>query len=366
MLFYLIFVIWSKYEFQNMIPFHVPYLSGNESKYIQKLIESGDHFSGDGVFTKLCTEFLQDFTGTDVLLTTSCTHALEMAAILIDVQQGDEIIMSPFTFSSTANAFELRGAKIIYCDIRKDNLNLDENLIEACITARTKAIVPMHYAGVGCNMARICEIAKAHHLFVIEDAAQCIDAYQNGQHLGTFGDLGCISFHETKNIHCGEGGAILINNKDLLARAEIIRDKGTNRSKFLRGEIPYYTKVDIGSSYLMSELNAAFLWAQVQDVKKITQDKLESWQRYADYFCNANLPDVRFSSAEPGHNAHIFWVIGKDYQIKNTEAFLGHYQLLNNSDQIQQAKSTVNLMRLSLNREHVELVLSELKTKFGE
>jgi dTDP-4-amino-4,6-dideoxygalactose transaminase len=348
-----------------MIPFHVPYLSGNESKYIQQLIESGEHFSGDGVFTKRCTEFLEEFTGTDVLLTTSCTHALEMAAILINVQAGDEIIMSPYTFSSTANAFELRGAKIVYCDIRKDNLNLDENLIEACITSKTKAIVPMHYAGVACDMKRISEIAKANGLFVIEDAAQCIDAYLEDQHLGTFGDIGCISFHETKNIHCGEGGAILINNKDLLERAEIIREKGTNRSKFLRGEIPFYTKVDIGSSYLMSELNAAFLWAQLQDVKKVTETRLGNWQLYSDYFSQVQIDDLRFSRAEPGHNAHVFWVIGKNYNIENKHAFLAHYQLLDQSKSWSKADQTRHLMRLSLDRENVQMVLEELKNKFG-
>jgi len=346
-----------------MIPFHVPYLSGNESKYIQQLIESGDHFSGDGVFTKQCTDFLQKFTETDVLLTTSCTHALEMAAILIDVQPGDEIIMSPFTFSSTANAFELRGAKIIYCDIRKDNLNLDENLIEACITSKTKAIVPMHYGGVGCNMKAICAIAKAHDLFVIEDAAQCIDAYQNNKHLGTFGDIGCISFHETKNIHCGEGGAILINNKELLERAEIIREKGTNRSKFLRGEIPYYTKVDIGSSYLMSELNAAFLWAQLQDVKKVSTARLKNWQRYFDFFNSANIENVKFSSQSEGHNGHIFWVIGKSENLESKDAFLAHYQLLKQQDWIV-SNLTKNLNRLSLETQNVDLVLKELSAKF--
>ncbi|MFT7611315.1 MAG: dTDP-4-amino-4,6-dideoxygalactose transaminase [Parvicellaceae bacterium] len=346
-----------------MIPFHVPYLSGNESKYIQQLIESGDHFSGDGVFTKRCTEFLEEFTGTDVLLTTSCTHALEMAAILINVQAGDEIIMSPYTFSSTANAFELRGAKIVYCDIRQDNLNLDENLIEACITSKTKAIVPMHYAGVACDMKRISEIAKANGLFVIEDAAQCIDAYLEDQHLGTFGDIGCISFHETKNIHCGEGGAILINNKDLLERAEIIREKGTNRSKFLRGEIPYYTKVDIGSSYLMSELNAAFLWAQLQDVKKVTELRLRNWNRYFSFFSGARIEDVKFSLGSTGHNAHIFWVIGKKENLQSKNAFLAHYQLLKNRDW-EVANKTIDLNRLSLEEQNVDLLLQELNSIF--
>ncbi|MBL4704497.1 MAG: dTDP-4-amino-4,6-dideoxygalactose transaminase [Flavobacteriales bacterium] len=344
-----------------MTRFHVPYQSGNESKYIQQLIETGTHFSGDGVFTEKCTKLLETLTKSKVLLTTSCTHALEMAAILIDVQAGDEIIMSPFTFSSTANAFELRGGKIVYCEIRSDNLNIDERLIEDCITPKTKAIVPMHYGGVGCNMNAICEIAKKHNLFVIEDAAQCIDAYQNQQHLGTFGDIGCISFHETKNIHCGEGGAILVNNEALRERAEIIREKGTNRSQFLRGEIPFYQKVDIGSSYLMSELNAAFLWGQLQDLEKVTTARLQSWNRYYDFFKTTNFPELKFAQGSKGHNGHIFWVISKNRNTNASHAFLGHYQLLENSDQWKVANSTTQLMRLSLEPENVNTVLVDLK-----
>ena len=349
-----------------MTSFHVPYLSGNEIKYIQQLIDTGTHFSGDGVFTMKCKKFLEELTKSRVLLTPSCTHALEMAAILIDVQPGDEIIMSPYTFPSTANAFELRGAKVVYCDIREDNLNIDERLIQRHLTTKTKAIVAMHYAGVGCDMETICAIAKEHHLFVIEDAAQCIDAYQNKKHLGTFGDIGCISFHETKNIHCGEGGAILINNEQLLERAEIIREKGTNRSKFLRGEISFYQKVDIGSSYLLSELNAAFLWAQLQDLKKVTQDRLRNWNLYFNFFHSAGIENISFSQGKVGHNAHIFWVISRKENLKSKDAFLGHYQLLEQSKNWTVAHATKNLMRLSLETQNVEIVIKELKMKFGE
>lgn len=343
-----------------MIPFHLPYLSGNESKYIQQLIDAGIHFSGDGEFTALCTGFLEELTHTKAMLTTSCTHALEMAAILIDVKPGDEIIMSPFTFASTANAFELRGAKIVYCDIHAHNLNIDETLIEELITDKTKAIVPMHYAGVGCNMKAISEIARNHGLFIIEDAAQCIDAYQDGRHLGTFGDIGCLSFHETKNIHCGEGGAILINNKELIDRAEIIREKGTNKSQFLRGQIPFYSKVDIGSSYLISELNAAFLWAQLQDLKQVTRARIKLWNQYFDFFQSNTIDVAEFAKGDEGHNAHIFWVIANDLNLSEDVKNPGHYQLLSSSGRYPVAASCVNLKRLSLTEKGVESNLNYL------
>jgi len=344
-----------------MIPFHIPYLSGNESKYIQQLIEAGEHFSGDGAFGKKCTDFLEKLTKTTVFLTPSCTSALEMAAILLDVKSGDEVIMSPFTFSSTANAFELRGAKVVYCDIRPDTLNIDEKLIEGLITERTKVIVPMHYGGVGCNMSAIMAIAEAHDLFVVEDAAQCIDAYQNGKHLGSIGDIGCISFHETKNIHCGEGGAILINNERLIERAEVIREKGTNRSKFLRGEIPYYKKVDLGSSYLMSEINAAFLWAQLQDLEKVTGSKLQTWDKYFDFF-NLEFPEMHFTHGADGHNGHIFWVMNNHQFSLDANLSVSHYQLLEDNHDRFNATETKNLIRLSMETANVQKVI-EVFTK---
>jgi dTDP-4-amino-4,6-dideoxygalactose transaminase len=232
------------------IPFNKPYLTGNEFKYIEDAI-SNMHISGDGKYTKLCNSLMEEkFSARKVLLTTSCTHALEMAAILLDIKEGDEVIMPSFTFVSTANAFILRGAKPVFVDIRPDTKNMDENLIEEKITNKTKAIVPVHYAGVSCEMDKIMEIAKKHNLFVVEDAAQGVNAKYKGKYLGTIGDLGCYSFHETKNVICGEGGALVINNEKFIERAEIIREKGTNRSKFFRGEVDKYTWVDIGSSYL--------------------------------------------------------------------------------------------------------------------
>lgn len=338
-----------------MTPFHIPYLSGNESKYIQEVIDNGTHFSGDGLFGKRCTEFLENLTKTKALLTPSCTAALEMAALLLDVQPGDEVIMSPFTFSSTANAFELRGAKVVYCDIRPDTLNIDETLIQGLITDRTKVIVPMHYGGVGCNMSMILEIARSNGLFVVEDAAQCINSFQDGKHLGSIGDIGCISFHETKNIHCGEGGAILINNRDLLERAEVIREKGTNRSKFLRGEIPFYKKIDVGSSYLMSEINAAFLWAQLQQLNEATDQRLRVWNNYLEFFTN-EFSEMEFSTGCVGHNGHIFWVIDNGLSHEKMHYALGHYQLLSNCDPNSVAYKTKNICRLSLESKNQMLV----------
>ncbi len=339
-----------------MIPFHVPYLSGNESKYIQQLLDAGEHFSGDGPFTQLCSDFIDTLTGSKSFLTTSCTHALEMAAILIGLEPGDEVIMSPFTFSSTANAFELRGAKIVFCDIRATDLNIDEQKIEALITSRTKAIVPMHYGGVGCDMQTINSIASKHDLYVVEDAAQCINSFHEGKHLGTFGDIGCISFHETKNIHCGEGGAILINNPELLERAEIVREKGTNRSKFLRGEIPFYEKVDIGSSYLLSELNAAFLWAQLQDLDKATSLRLKVWNEWYRYFSSLDYEGLRFSTNPEGHNGHIFWLIGNEHLIPEGVGALSHYRLLSQKPGLENALLGDNLKRISLNTEVLSIL----------
>ena len=253
---------------------------GNELKYIQDAYVQGK-ISGDGKYTKLCSEFMERrFSAKKVLLTSSCTQALELAALLIDINPGDEVIMPSYTFVSTANAFVLRGARPIFCDIRSDNLNIDEEKIEALITDRTKAIVPVHYAGVACDMDRIMEIADAHNLYVIEDAAQGVNAQFKGKYLGTIGHFGCYSFHETKNYSMGEGGALVVNDERFIERAEIIREKGTDRSKFYRGEIDKYSWVDVGSSYLPSDISAAILWAQLEHLDKIQEKRRHIHEMY--------------------------------------------------------------------------------------
>lgn len=265
-----------------MIPFNVPPVVGSELEYINEVIGS-KKICGDGEFTNRCNEWIeQHFFVRKALLTTSCTHALEMSALLAEIEPGDEVIMPSYTFVSTANAFVLRGAKIIFVDIRPDTMNIDELRIEDAITKHTKAIVPVHYAGVGCEMEIINEIAHKHHLTVIEDAAQGVNAFYKGQALGTIGDFGCYSFHETKNYSMGEGGALLIKNSKDIERAEIIREKGTNRSQFFRGEIDKYTWIDCGSSYLPSELNAAYLYAQLLEAKAINDRRIQLWTIYHD------------------------------------------------------------------------------------
>ena len=263
------------------IPFNKPFIIGKEIDYIRESVRSG-HIAGDGLFTKKCHSFLEKrLNARKVLLTTSCTSALEMAAILCRVGHGDEVILPSYTFVSTANAFYLRGAKLVFVDIRPDTMNIDEGLIGDAVTKRTKAIVPVHYAGVGCEMDAIMEIAKKNRLDVIEDAAQGIGAAYKGKHLGTIGDFGVLSFHETKNCICGEGGALIINSQRCIERAEIIREKGTNRSKFFRGEVDKYTWVDVGSSYLPSDLLAAFLYAQLENMDKITKRRKEIYDLYS-------------------------------------------------------------------------------------
>ncbi|WP_227938656.1 dTDP-4-amino-4,6-dideoxygalactose transaminase [Alkalihalobacillus deserti] len=295
-----------------MIPFNKPPVVGREIQYIQQAIENHQKLSGDGPFTKRCHEwFEENFDTSKALLTTSCTHALEMAAILIDIQPGDEVIAPSYTFVSTVNAFVLRGAKIVFVDIRPDTMNIDELLIEAAITEKTKAIIPVHYAGIACEMDMIMDIAKRYNLYVIEDAAQGVMSTYNGKALGTIGDLGCFSFHETKNYSMGEGGALLIQNEKFKERAEIIREKGTNRSKFFRGQVDKYTWVDIGSSYLPSELNAAYLLAQLEEANTINNDRLKSWELY--YNCLKNLAEQGFIELPviPGgceQNAHMFYI----------------------------------------------------------
>ena len=268
-----------------MINFNIPPFVGKEQDYIKEVIENNQKLCGDGPFTKKCNAWFEEmFITPKALLTTSCTHALEMAAILADIQPGDEIIAPSFTFVSTVNAFVLRKAKIVFVDIRPDTMNIDENLIEDAITDKTKAIVPVHYAGVSCEMDKIMEIAKKYNLYVIEDAAQGVMSKYNGHALGTIGDFGAFSFHETKNYTMGEGGALLIQNKDHIERAEIIREKGTDRSRFFRGEVDKYTWQEVGSSFLPGEIIAAFLWAQLEDAQKITDARLVSWDFYHESF----------------------------------------------------------------------------------
>ncbi len=295
------------------IPFNKPFIVGKELFYIAQAVTKQERLSGDGKFTHLCHKWLNTNLGcASSLLTHSCTAALEMAAILCDFGPGDEVIMPSFTFVSTANAFVLRGAKPIFIDIRADTLNIDERLIEAAITPKTKAIAVVHYAGSPCEMDEINKIAKKHNLFVIEDAAQALLSTYNGVKLGTLGDLGTISFHETKNIISGEGGALIINNERLLERAEIIREKGTNRTKFFRGETDKYTWVDIGSSFLPSELTAAFLYAQMEEATRIIKRRCEIFQMYKNGLepivdrVNITLPYV---ASQNSCNGHLFYII---------------------------------------------------------
>ena len=262
------------------IPFNKPFFSGNESNYISDAIRRG-HISGDGTYTKRCRKILEsDLDAKSVLLTTSCTHALEMTALLLNIKPGDEIIVPSFTFVSTINAFVLRGAKPIFVDIRKDTKNINESLIEGLITERTKAIVPVHYAGVACEMDIICAVAKDHGISVIEDNAHGLFGKYKNRSLGSFGEMSTLSFHETKNIQCGEGGALIINEQNFCDRAEIIREKGTNRARFFRGEVDKYSWVDVGSSYLPSDLLAAYLLAQLESKDKIQKRRQQLWQYY--------------------------------------------------------------------------------------
>ncbi|MDH5765816.1 MAG: dTDP-4-amino-4,6-dideoxygalactose transaminase [Gammaproteobacteria bacterium] len=296
----------------NIVPFNWPHMTGKELYYIAEAHFNG-RLAGDGPFTKRCHEWLEKRTGCNkALLTHSCTAALEMAAILADIQPGDEVIMPSYTFVSTANAFVLRGGVPVFVDIREDTLNLDERLIEAAITPRTKAIVPVHYAGVACEMDAIMDIAQRYNLLVIEDAAQGIMSTYKGRSLGSIGHMGCYSFHETKNIISGEGGALLINDPALAERAEIIREKGTDRSQFFRGEVDKYTWQDIGSSFLPGELIAAFLWAQLEEAEDITQNRLASWRRYHDLLEDMELNNILRRPIVPDncrHNAHMYYLL---------------------------------------------------------
>ena len=298
-----------------MINFNEAPYTGNELKYIKEAVDA-HKICGDGMFTKKCNQWIEEQTGTaKALLTTSCTHATEMAALLCDIKEGDEVIMPSFTFVSTADAFVLRGATAVFVDIRPDTMNIDEDLIEQAITEKTRAIVPVHYAGVGCEMDRIMEIAEKYGLKVVEDAAQGVKASYKGKPLGAIGDFGCFSFHETKNYSMGEGGALLIKNEKDIERAEIFREKGTDRSKFFRGQVDKYRWVDYGSSYLPSDMNAAYLWAQLQIADEINETRLARWNEYREGLmdlADKGRIELPFIPEHCTHNAHMFYVKTKD------------------------------------------------------
>lgn len=310
---------------KNMIRFNIPPCTGREMENVRKAVESM-HICGDGEFTAKCSAFLEKNTGTaKCLLTTSCTHALDMAALLCDIKEGDEVIMPSYTFVSTANGFVLRGAKAVFVDIRPDTMNIDEKLIEAAVTERTRAVVPVHYAGVACEMDTIMEVAGRHRLFVIEDAAQGLMSFYKGRALGTIGDFGAFSFHETKNYSMGEGGALLIRDGRYVEEAEIIREKGTNRSKYYRGQIDKYTWVNYGSSYLPIDMNAAYMYAQLEIADEINNARLELWNRYY-----RNLEPLRLAGRielptvpeDCVHNAHMFYIKAAD--IRERTALIDH------------------------------------------
>lgn len=300
-----------------MINFNVPPYTGKEMDYIKQAVEN-QKICGDGEFTKRCSEWIEEKTGTKkCLLTTSCTHAMELAALLADIKEGDEIIMPSYTFVSTADAFVLRGAKVVFVDIRPDTMNMDETLIEDAITDRTKAIAPVHYAGVACEMNTIMEIAERYNLVVVEDAAQGIMSTYKGRALGTIGDFGCFSFHETKNYSMGEGGALLIKDKKNIEQAEVMREKGTNRSRFFRGQIDKYTWVDYGSSYLPSDMNAAYLYAQLELAEEINDSRMAVWNTYRKDLSELEaagriaLPTIPKDCV---HNAHMFYMKTKNLE----------------------------------------------------
>lgn len=371
-----------------MIPFNVPPYIGKEDKYIKQAIDSRK-ICGDGQFTKKCNEKFEEITGAKkVLMTTSGTSALEMAALLADIKPGDEVIMPSYTFVSTANAFVLRGATIVFVDIRPDTMNIDENLIEDAINEKTKAIVPVHYGGVACEMDTIRDIAKRHNLVVVEDAAQGVMSFYKGRALGSIGDFGCYSFHETKNYSMGEGGAVLVNHEKNVERAEIIREKGTNRTKFFRGQVDKYTWIDLGSSYLQSKLNCAYLYAQIENPDIINNDRLQSWNTYYELLTPLkekgciDLPVVPEGCV---HNAHMFYIKTKDLEERSKLiAFLKengigavfHYIPLHSSPAGQQfgrfhgedkytTKESERLLRLpmyyGLEKKDIEYVVSKIK-----
>lgn len=300
-----------------MINFNVPPFVGEELTYVKEAVEA-HKICGDGPFTKKCNAWMEErFQAQKVLLTTSGSTALDMALLLCDLKPGDEVILPSYTFSSTANAPVLAGAKLVFVDIRPDTMNIDEKKIEQAITDKTKVIIAMHYAGVACEMDTIMDIAKRHNLMVVEDAAQAVMSTYKGKALGTIGDFGCYSFHETKNYSMGEGGAVLINNPDYNEKAEILREKGTNRAKFFRGQVDKYTWVDFGDSYLPSELNAAYLWAQLQKADEINDNRLATWNRYYEAFkplADKELVELPTIPESCQHNAHMFYLKCKNLE----------------------------------------------------
>lgn len=372
-----------------LVNFNEPTYVGKELEYIFKAVTVNHKICGDGEYTKLCNTWLEEKTQScKVMLTTSCTHALEMAALLCDIKPGDEVIMPSYTFCSTADAFALRGARIVFVDIRPDTMNINEKLIENAITDKTKVIVPVHYAGVGCEMDTIMEIADKYHLKVVEDAAQGIMATYKYKALGTFGDYGCLSFHETKNFNMGEGGAIIVRNEEDIEHAEVIREKGTNRSKFFRGQIDKYTWIDMGSSYLPSDMNAAYLWAQLEDADRINRERLEKWKLYYSILNESGLSDridLPFIPDNVEHNAHMFYIKTRDiverttlikYLYENGISTVFHYVPLHTSPAGQKygvfsgedkytTKESERLIRLpmhyNLKKQDIELVCSKIK-----
>ena len=300
-----------------MISFNVPPYTGKEIEYIKQAVEN-QKICGDGPFTKKCNEWMEQKTGTTkCLLTTSCTHATELAALLADIKEGDEVILPSYTFVSTADAFVLRGAKAVFVDIRPDTMNIDENLIEDAITDKTKAIVPVHYAGVGCEMDKIMDIANRYHLMVIEDAAQGIMSTYKGKALGTFGEFGCFSFHETKNFSMGEGGALTIRDEKYIEDAEIFREKGTDRSKYFRGQVDKYRWQNYGSSYLPSDMNAAYLYAQLELADEITRARMDRWNEYREQLSGLAAEgriELPYIPDYCEHNAHMFYIKTKDME----------------------------------------------------
>ena len=376
-----------------MINFNVPPFTGKEMDYMKEAV-TNQKICGDGAFTKKCNEWIEGKTKiTKCMLTTSCTHALELAALLANIKPEDEVIMPSYTFVSTADAFVLRGAKVVFVDIRPDTMNIDETKIEAAITEKTVAIAPVHYAGVGCDMDAIMEIAKRHNLFVVEDAAQGIMSTYKGRALGTIGDFGAFSFHETKNYSMGEGGAILLRDKKYCELAEIMREKGTNRSKFFRGQIDKYTWVEFGSSYLPSDLNAAYLWAQLELAEEMNQNRLNSWDHYYEGLLELKekgkieLPVIPIECV---HNAHMFYIKTKDMEErskliaflkKNEIMAVFHYIPLHTApagikygrfhgEDKYTTKESERLLRLplyyKLESEKVDYIISKVKEFYGE
>ena len=375
-----------------MIRFNVPPYTGREVEYMQKAIEN-QHICGDGEFTKKCSAYLEKLTGTrKCLLTTSCTHALEMAALLCDLKEGDEVILPSYTFVSTADAFVLRGATPVFVDIRPDTMNIDETLIEAAITERTKVIAVVHYAGVACEMDTIMDIARRHHLLVVEDAAQAIMCSYKGKPLGTIGDFGCFSFHETKNFSMGEGGALLIRDAKYIEAAEILREKGTDRSKYFRGQVDKYRWMNYGSSYLPSEMNAAYLYAQLEMADKINQTRLERWKQYYELLSplqeagKIELPVIPEGCVQSGH---MFYIKTKDqeerarliaFMKENDILTVFHYVPLHSApaglkfgrfhgEDIYTTKESERLLRLpmfyQLTSKQVELIAGKVKEFYG-